>query len=141
MSSTNKTSNLGLHSWVRTDPVLCADFNENFSKIDQAIGTLQGSTGNCVIELGSYTGDDSPSKTLTFSEIPDVVLISGHGTTNTSPQTLILFPKQLYAANVAGYPLTLTKGRNTITWAHRDSAMRAANYNGGTYYYVAFRQK
>lgn len=36
--STNKTTNLGLHSWVREDPFKMDEFNENFDKIDQAVG-------------------------------------------------------------------------------------------------------
>jgi hypothetical protein len=34
--STNKTPNLGLHSWVETDYVKRAEFNENFAGIDSA---------------------------------------------------------------------------------------------------------
>lgn len=36
--STNKTKNLGLHSWVREDRFLMDEFNENFSKLDKAVG-------------------------------------------------------------------------------------------------------
>ena len=36
--STNKTHNLGLHSWVRSDHFRMDEFNENFDKLDQAVG-------------------------------------------------------------------------------------------------------
>ena len=36
--STNKTKNLGLHSWVREDRFLMDEFNENFDAIDKAVG-------------------------------------------------------------------------------------------------------
>ena len=32
--STNKTANLGLHSWVRSDPFKMAEFNDNFDKLE-----------------------------------------------------------------------------------------------------------
>ena len=35
--STNKTENLGLHSWVRSDQFLMDEFNENFDAIDKAV--------------------------------------------------------------------------------------------------------
>lgn len=38
--SSNKTKNLGLHSWVRSDRFSMDEFNENFDKIDHAIGAL-----------------------------------------------------------------------------------------------------
>lgn len=36
--STNKTTNLGLHSWVRSDRFSMDEFNENFNAIDKAVG-------------------------------------------------------------------------------------------------------
>lgn len=38
MSSTNKTSNLGLNQWVLTDPLLMEDMNADNRKIDTAVG-------------------------------------------------------------------------------------------------------
>ena len=37
--STNKTSNLELHSWVDSDPVDIVEINENFEKLDKASGS------------------------------------------------------------------------------------------------------
>jgi|GEM_PF-5872970 len=39
MSSTNKTSNLGLNLWSVTDPVVHSDFNADNEKIDLAVQT------------------------------------------------------------------------------------------------------
>ena len=36
--STNKTNNLGLHSWVRSDRFSMDEFNENFDKLDKTVG-------------------------------------------------------------------------------------------------------
>ena len=35
-----ETANIGLHQWAGTDPFLREDFNENFRKIDTAVGGL-----------------------------------------------------------------------------------------------------
>ena len=35
--STKKTANLGLHSWVKSDPFKMQEFNENFDAIDKAV--------------------------------------------------------------------------------------------------------
>ena len=37
MASTNKTTNLRLNQWEGTDPILRTDFNQDNSKIDQAV--------------------------------------------------------------------------------------------------------
>ncbi|MEG1404828.1 MAG: hypothetical protein RSC52_04905, partial [Oscillospiraceae bacterium] len=42
MASTNKTANLGLNQWVESDPFLREDANADNSRIDAAIGGLNG---------------------------------------------------------------------------------------------------
>ena len=76
--STNKTENLNLHSWEPTDPFKRTEFNENFAAIDAAVGALQ--TGALHIATGSYTGTgtygSSNKKSITFSFVPKLVLVS-----------------------------------------------------------------
>lgn len=38
--STNKTPVLNLHSWVGTDKFIRAEFNDNFSVIDEQVGVI-----------------------------------------------------------------------------------------------------
>ena len=40
MSSSNKTTNLGLNQWVLTDPFLMEDMNADNQKIDAAVGSM-----------------------------------------------------------------------------------------------------
>lgn len=75
MSSANKTPNLNLHSWVPTDPVVRSDFNENFNKIDAAIGQMRASYGSCEIYTGEYTGTGVTSVSLTFPKLPLYIII------------------------------------------------------------------
>ena len=128
MSSTNKTTYLQLHSWVRTDPVVCEDFNENFRLLDQAVGELQGYAGNVVMEAGSYVGTGGLSVTLHFEELPDVFFISGAG---------IGFPEAQAMTNIySGKKLTLSASGSSVTWSHDEYANYALNTNGVTYQYV-----
>lgn len=103
MSSKN-TENLGLHSWERTDPFMMEEFNENFDKLDQAVGenmdalkskadkteltALNNSldtvsklaNGAARIHIGSYQGTgkggvENPNK-ITFPFTPKIVFIT-----------------------------------------------------------------
>lgn len=102
--ASHKTDNLQLHSWERTDAFSMDEFNENFSKIDKAVGENSAATsaalsaetqarkatddtliaavakcGNCKIVYGSYKGKGTygPSNpnTLTFDGKPLLVII------------------------------------------------------------------
>ena len=64
MASTNKTTHLRLNQWEGSDPVLRTDFNQDNSKIDQAVAaralvrlagkTLAASTGTITVDLLNY---------------------------------------------------------------------------------------
>ena len=51
----NKTENLKLNVWEKSDPILVGDFNENFAAIDDAIHEAVSSAVK--IYTGSYTGN------------------------------------------------------------------------------------
>lgn len=63
--STNKTPNLGLHSWVGTDRVLREEFNENFNKLDTVVPgkTAAGLTYYVDAAAGNDTNDGLTSGT------------------------------------------------------------------------------
>lgn len=75
MSSSNKTANLQLNSWIGTDRPMMADYNSDNEKIDAAFGEH---TGNMQIHLsqddrarlempiytGVYFGDGAVEKQL-----------------------------------------------------------------------------
>ena len=94
--ASNHTTNYNLNQWEATDKVLRTEFNEDNAKIDAAlkanaaaIDTLEtqlvsglAGTGNCQIELKTYTGNGKygeyqPTR-LTFSAVPALVLIFGY---------------------------------------------------------------
>ncbi len=75
MSSTNKTEYLGLNSWVSTDMPKRVDFNDDNSKIDQAMKTHCGDKQmhvtdadrqrwDCPYFMGYYHGDGQTSRVV-----------------------------------------------------------------------------
>lgn len=71
------TPNYGLHQWVAEDDFLRTDFNTDFQKIDQALGNL--SLDKAQIVVGSYTGNDSSSRTITLGFQPQALYICNQG--------------------------------------------------------------
>lgn len=68
--STNKTKNLGLHSWELPDPFKMEEFNENFDKIDKAV------TEKAEIVTGSYDGDGTAMREIELGFTPKAVYVS-----------------------------------------------------------------
>ena len=67
------TTNYGLHQWEASDDFLRTDFNTDFAKIDAAVKGVDDSKPELVI--GSYTGDQADSKTITLGFQPQAVLL------------------------------------------------------------------
>ncbi len=82
----NQTANYGLSQWEATDRILMEDFNSDNSKIDAALVNLAAQAagfGNCQIYRTTYTGtgtagENNPN-TLSFPNIPVLVMIAGSG--------------------------------------------------------------
>ena len=69
----NKTENLKLNVWERSDPILVGDFNEDNRKIDAAVAALQGEH----IYVGSYVGDGKSSRTIDLPWEPKFAVVFG----------------------------------------------------------------
>ena len=72
-----KTNNLKLNVWEKTDPILVGDFNEDNRKIDAAVGAL--TAGAVKIKSGSYIGTnkygESNPNVLDFGFNPKIVIV------------------------------------------------------------------
>ena len=55
-----QTEHLGLHQWEASDSFLRTDFNEDFAKLDAAVGGL--------ITVGTYTGTADPNSSPTAKQ-------------------------------------------------------------------------
>ena len=89
----NYTAHYQLHQWEPEDSFLRTDFNEDFAKIDGALGgkaeqsavdTLaEQVAGKSELVTGSYTGDGEASRTIDLGFSPKAVLLaSGSGPIN-----------------------------------------------------------
>ena len=89
----NYTAHYQLHQWEPEDSFLRTDFNEDFAKIDGALGgkaeqsavdTLaEQVAGKSELVTGSYTGDGEASRTIELGFSPKAVLLaSGSGPIN-----------------------------------------------------------
>lgn len=76
--SSNKTSNLGLHSWVRSDPFKMDEFNDNFDKLDQAVGENKAAVATIPkFACDSYTGDGQVNRKIGLDFTPKMVFVDG----------------------------------------------------------------
>lgn len=82
MAHTNETPNLKLSQYVGTDkPTYLGDYNSDMLKIDQAVGTLQGSTGDYDARItrieGNQTEVDKAVKAVTETVNSQATEING----------------------------------------------------------------
>ena len=92
--STNHTSKYALSQWLHGDPVLMDDFNEDNRKLDSALTDLALKKADLTaltalsetvsalprVAAGTYNGDGSTTKTLSFSSLgrpPKLVCVQG----------------------------------------------------------------
>ncbi len=106
-----QTANYGLHQWEPEDSFLRTDFNEDFQKIDTALGE------KAEVAIGSYTGNGASSRTIPLGGQPKVVCLLKPA--NTWPAVAIGSMED-FAITAAGF--------------HVSSGM---NENGKTYPYFA----
>ena len=138
MSSTNHTPNYNLPQWEASDPFKREDFNEAFSKIEDA---LTGK-GNCEIKTGTFTGTgghgSAHPNTLTFEKKPDLLVIIG-------AWIIVVFPAAYPNAGINmiigdsnnHYTAWTTWTGNTVHWYCATSDAAQCNANGVTYHYLA----
>lgn len=89
--STQKTANYQLKQWVKSDRIQMEDFNDDNSRIDQAlkanadaVAAAQSALeecGNCAISLFTYKGtgkyNSANPTVITFSKMPTVFMVKG----------------------------------------------------------------
>ncbi len=139
MSSTNKTPNLKMHSWVRTDPVVCEDFNDNFNKLDDAVGNLRVTRGNCEIYSGSYTGTGTKTFSLTFPKRPVFLTVQRDNRNDLTCTGFVVDGGYFFSRYSSDYYNTIYIDDTTITIKESGSGNNAIlNINGLTFHYAAF---
>ena len=139
MSSTNKTPNLKMHSWVRTDPVVCEDFNDNFNKLDAAVGNLKLTRGNCEIYSGSYIGTGTKNRTMTFPKQPVYLIMQRDKSNDLVYQGFVVDDAYFFGRYNTDYYDKLSVSGKTVTLIESGTGGSAVlNTSGITYHYMAF---
>nr|DAD81610.1 MAG TPA: hypothetical protein [Myoviridae sp. cthmz15] len=93
---------------------------------------------------GSYVGDGSPTKSLTFPVLPEVLIINGNGAWGNG--LAVLIKNSTTGVSVGGYGSAtvfeignVSWGENTVSWEKGTHAFSSIlNDDGETYYYSYF---
>ena len=136
-----KTNNLKLNVWEKTDPILVGDFNENFAAIDDAIGKA----GNCRITSGTYIGNGKSGSanpnTLSFEFTPKLVFVF---TTGDPGCRMIWTPGMTnVCTNVRSpyeYSAETSFSNNTLSWYSNQSSLGPSvqlNLMNSKYFWIA----
>ena len=129
----NKTENLKLNVWEKSDPILVGDFNDNFQTLDSAVGSLQGEH----IYVGSYVGDGKDSRTIDLPWEPKFAVIFGHVLDDAAVNLLMKTGQRFLTSDSCGeddtYNLSMV-GKQFIVKSNR-----WFNGNGQLIQYVLFR--
>ena len=130
--ATNHTANYQLNQWEATDQVLRTDFNEDNSKLDTALKSLNTTAqehaaqlsqlqtslrkcGDCKLYYTTYVGNGQDILSLTFPQKPAIAFLYGDPSYN-----LIIFP-EAEAAVFEGYGAYLSWSGNTLTMTNTRS--------------------
>ena len=139
-----QTTNYGLTKWAESDPVVVAQINDNFEKLDQAIASLAATVGTkCRIASGTYVGtgtngEASPT-TLNLPFQPKVVFLDCDSEMYAQACLLVYgAPKGLTrVTDVSTYYVRVTWNGTQVSWFSADHAVYQLNGQGYTYRYVA----
>ena len=144
----NQTANYGLSQWDPTDRILMEDFNTDNSKIDAALVNLAAQAagfGNCQIYRTTYTGtgtagENNPN-TLSFPNIPVLVMIAGSGAIGFTGSG-ITYMICIQAGSSDFCYADWEEGGKTVSWYKLNgSGSEQLNANGQTYQVTALLAK
>ena len=150
------TSNYGLKRWDGEDRILHTEFNDNWDKIDtalkgnadgvaaetaareagiSALQTALAGAGDCLFEVKTYTGNGQKGEAnairFTFSRQPQLVCITGYGTTAIGVRG-----SKLALSNDSGGLQMIWSG-NTVSWYNEYNYISHMNNSGSTYTVIA----
>ena len=144
----NHTTNYQLSQWESTDRILMSDFNSDNAKLDEALGTLAAQAagfGNCQIYRTTYTGTgtagESSPNTLSFPDIPVLVMIAGSGAIGFTGSG-ITYMICIQAGSSDFCYADWNEDGKTVSWYMQNgSGSEQLNANGQTYRVTAFLAK
>ena len=138
--ATNNSEHLGLHLWEPTDQVLRTEFNQNWSKIDEAVAESYR-PGNLPYVIGSYIGNgpdqyDSTGQLINLGFQPSFVIITRGWLSNGGPGSTFLAIGQPRADN---QDRVFELAANGFIVKNYSGGILELNQNGMVYDYIAFQ--
>lgn len=132
--ATNHTANYQLNQWEATDQVLRTDFNEDNTKIDTALKSLNTTVqqhttqlaqqaaelakcGDCKLYYTTYVGDGQDTRTLTFPSKPLLTFLYG----SAYNQSYFIIDGTT-AAYMGNYGVKVSWSGNTVTLTNFSSS-------------------
>lgn len=146
--ATNHTANYQLNQWEATDQVLRTDFNEDNSKLDTALKSLNTTAqehaaqlsqlqtslskcGDCKLHYTTYEGNGEISRTFTFPHKPVYIFLFGGTSSN------LMIPGTAPLCFLAGCGANLSWSGNTLTMTQRGTSGPEFNRKENIYYMLA----
>ena len=118
--ASGQTTNYQLNQWEAEDKVLRTEFNEDNQKIDAALGALAKAVPRIV--TGTYTGDGTESRLLTWALRPRRYMFPHRPATPTPPPA---------EATTAGWLWPDTPFRSISTWCWRSRGPASGSTSAG----------
>ena len=151
-----KSTNYQLNQWAKSDRVMMDDFNADNAKIDAALkanadaiaaettarvagdAALQSAVsacGDCFVEAKTYTGNGTKGSSnairFTFDKTPQIVFITGYGTTAIGVRGC----SSALSTDSGG--LRTSWSGKTVSWYHDNNYVSHMNNTGSTYTVIA----
>lgn len=140
--ASNQTANYGLNQWAAEDKVLREEFNKDNRTMEEALEELH--QGALQIFVGQYTGTgmlgEQHPNTLTFSFIPQMVVIQEKSSSSSTGGAILLHGQELCTGMVTSHGLALNVKweQTSVSWYSMQSYPEyQLNSEGQTYYYWA----
>ena len=132
-----QTEHLGLHQWDASDSFLRTDFNEDFAKIDGAVGQLRTRP-----EVGLYTGNGTPGssgpRSFDLGFTPRVVVVKDVTATSYTGDNMY-YTYQTLGFAAQGWPCKFAPNYEALAIIEGGFQVTTDfNSNGGRYIYLAF---
>ena len=126
------TQHYQLNQWAADDQVLRTDFNADNAKIDATLAQK----GNCQFYAATYTCSGTVSRSYTFPQKPDLVIVGGGNVA-----VIVMYYGFGSSASLSAFQQAVIQvqwDNNTVTWQHSgQNVSYACNAEGSTYYIFA----
>ena len=137
----NKTENLKLNVWEKSDPIHAKDFNDNFQTLDSAVQVCSKIAYGSYVGTG-YNGENHPNR-LDFADslgtCPKILfVVEERGNLHLMAINGMEFSGSYISFGSTDYSCNFKWKDTGVEWYNRDSASSQMNSSGKKYFFAAF---